>query len=111
MKQLREFAQRKSDFDAQNARVVGISVDDPEHTRKVWDEVAQHNATILSDPDAKVIREYGLLHSKGYKGEDIALRATIIVDENGREMFRQVSSSVPDVRTANEVLAELKKAQ
>ncbi len=57
MKQLREFAQRKSDFDAQNARVVGISVDDPEHARKVWDDVAHQNATILSDPDAKVIRE------------------------------------------------------
>jgi len=110
MKQLREFAQRKSDFDTQNARVVGISVDDSEHTRRVWDDVARHNVTILSDPGAKVIREYGLLHPKGYKNEDIALRATLIVDENGREVFRQVSSSVPDVRTADQILAELKKA-
>jgi peroxiredoxin len=111
MKQLREFAQRKSDFDAQNARVVGISVDDPEHTRKVWNDVAHHDLTVLSDPGAKVIRDYGLLHAKGYKDEDIALRATLIVDENGREVFRQVSSSVPDVRKADEILAELKKTQ
>ena len=110
MKQLREFAQRKSDFDTLNARVVGISVDDSEHARRVWDDVARHNVTILSDPGAKVIREYGLLHPKGYKNEDIALRATLIVDENGREVFRQVSSSVPDVRTADQILAELKKA-
>ena len=110
MRQLREFAQRKSDFDTQNARVVGISVDDSEHTRRVWDDVARHNVTSLSDPGAKVIREYGLLHPKGYKNEDIALRATLIVDENGREVFRQVSSSVPDVRTADQILAELKKA-
>jgi thioredoxin-dependent peroxiredoxin len=109
MKQLREFAQRKSDFDAQDARVVGVSVDDLEHTRKVWNEVAKHDAIILSDPGAKVIREYGLLHPKGYKGEDIALRATLIVDKNGREVFRQVSSSVPDVRHADQILAELKK--
>lgn len=108
MKQLREFAQRKSDFDAQNAHVVALSVDDEEHARMVWDDVAHHNVTILSDPDAKVIREYGLLHPKGYKDEDIALRATLIID-NGREVFRRVSSSVPDVRTADEVLAELKK--
>ncbi len=40
-----------------------------------------------------------------------ALRATLIIDENGREVFRQVSSSVADVRTANEILAELKKTQ
>ena len=109
MKQLREFAQRKSDFDAQDARVVGVSVDDLEHTRKVWNEVAKHDAIILSDPGAKVIREYGLLHPKGYKGEDIALRATLIIDKDGREVFRQVSSSVPDVRHADQILAELKK--
>lgn len=111
MKQLREFAQRKSDFDAQNARVVGISVDDAEHTRKVWDDVAHHNVTILSDPGAQVIKEYGLLHPKGHGDQDIALRATIIVDKNGQEVYRKVSSSVPDVRTADEVLAELKKTQ
>ena len=109
MKQLREFAQRKSDFDAANARVIGISIDDEAHSRKVWDDVARHNLTILSDPGAKVIREYGLLHPKGHAEEDIALRATIILDDNGREVYRRVSSSVPDVRTADEILAELKK--
>jgi len=111
MKQLREFAQRKSDFDAQNARVMGISVDDMDHTRKVWDDVARQNMIVLSDPGAKVIREYGLLHPKGHSGEDIALRATLIIDSNGREVYRKVSSSVPDVRTADEILAELKKVQ
>jgi peroxiredoxin len=111
MKQLREFAQRKPDFDAQNARVVGISVDDAEHTRKVWDDVAHHNVTILSDPGAQVIKEYGLLHAKGHGDQDIALRATIIVDANGREVYRKVSSSVPDLRTADEIIAELKKTQ
>ena len=109
MKQLREFAQRKSDFDAQDARVVGISVDDMEHTRKVWNDVAHQNVILLSDPGAKVIREYGLLHVRGRGGEDIALRATLVVDSNGREVYRKVSSSVPDVRTADEILAELKK--
>ena len=111
MKQLREFAQRKSDFDAQNARVVGISVDDLDHTHKVWEDVAHQNVIVLSDPGAKVIREYGLLHPKGHSGEDIALRATLIVDSNGREVYRKVSSSVPDVRTADEILAQLRNVQ
>src|SRR5579864_7785148 len=109
MKQLREFAQREADFEAQKASVVGISVDDEAHTRKVWEDVTQRKLTILSDPDAKVIREYGLLHSKGHAGEDIALRATLVIDENGREVYRKVSSSVPDVRTADEILAQLKR--
>lgn len=109
MKQLREFAQRKPDFDAANADVVAISVDDDSHTRKVWDNVAQHKTIVLSDPNAKVIREYGLLHPKGHANEDIALRATLIVDKDGREVFRQVSSSVPDIRTPDEILAELNK--
>ena len=111
MKQLREFAQRKSDFDAAGARVVGISVDDAAHTNKVWQDVTQRKLTILSDPEAKVIREYGLLHPKGYRDEDIALRATLIIDDKGVEVFRKVSSSVPDVRTADEILAALKTTQ
>ena len=111
MRQLREFAQRKSDFDGLNARIVGISVDDDAHTRKVWEDVTQRKLTILSDPDAKVIREYGLLHPKGHRDEDIALRATLIVDENGREVYRKVSSSVPDLRSADEILGALKQVQ
>ena len=109
MKQLREFAQRKPDFDAQNALIVGISIDDAAHTRKVWEDATQRKLTILSDPDAKVIREYGLVHSKGHNGEDIALRATLIIDDNGIEVYRHVSSSVPDVRTADEILQQLKQ--
>lgn len=108
MKQLREFAQRKADFDKANTQLVAISNDDPEHARKVWDEVAHHNVTILSDPQAQVIRQYGLLHPKGHNDEDIALRTTLVVDENGREIYRKVSSSVPDIRTPDEVLSALK---
>lgn len=91
--------------------MIAISVDDDAHTRKVWDDAVHHEVTILSDPDAKVIREYGLLHPKGYRGEDIALRATLIVDANGKEIYRRVSSSVPDIRTADEILAELKNSR
>ena len=108
MKQLREFAQRKADFDAQNAEIVAISIDDEAHNRKVWEEVAHKKVVVLSDLGANVIRQYGLLHPKGHDSQDIALRATLILDQNGREVFRRVSSSVPDVRTADEILAELK---
>jgi peroxiredoxin len=110
MKQLREFAQRKADFDAVNAEIVAISTDDAAHAAKVWKDVAHREVTILSDPDATVIREYGLLHPKGHADEDIALRATLVLDQNGVEVFRRVSSSVPDIRTPDEVLAAIKES-
>ena len=108
MKQLREFAQRKPDFDKANTELVGISVDDVPHSRKVWDQAAHNKVTILSDPGAQVIRKYGLLHEHGRGDEDIALRATIVLDENGREIYRKVSSNVADLRTPDEVLAVVK---
>jgi peroxiredoxin len=109
MKQLREFAQRKPDFEKANAQIVAISVDDQQHARKVFEEAARRNLTILSDPNAEVIRKYGLLHPKGHEDQDIALRTTIVVDEQGREIYRKVSSSVPDLRTADEILAVVRQ--
>lgn len=84
-------------------------MDDQQGARKVWDEDAQHNVTILSDPSAEVIRKYGLLHPKGHEDQDIALRTTIVIDEQGREIYRKVSSSVPDLRTADEILAVVRQ--
>jgi peroxiredoxin len=109
MKQMREFAQQKSDFDKLNASLVAISVDDQEHAKKVWDEVAQHNVTILSDPGARVVRLYGLVHEKGYKDEDIALRTTVVVDEQGNEVFLQLSNSAVVWRHPDEILAKLRE--
>ena len=109
MKQMREFAQRQPDFQKVNAQIVAISVDDQQHARKVFEEAAHRNVIILSDPGAEVIRKYGLLHSKGHEDQDIALRTTIVVDEQGREIYRKVSGSVPDLRTADEILAVLRQ--
>src|SRR5712691_10587656 len=50
MTQLREFAQRSSEFDKLGVSVVALSVDDQEHAHKVWEEAAQRKFTILSDP-------------------------------------------------------------
>ncbi len=111
MTQLREFAQRSSEFDKLGVSVVALSVDDQEHARKVWEEAAQRRFTILSDPGAKVIKQYGLLHSAGHGGEDIAIRTTLLIDPKGREIWRRVSESVPDIPTADEVLQRIRQAQ
>lgn len=107
MTQLREFAQHKADFDKLKVRVVCISVDDPEQAHTVWEKAGNRQFTILSDPDARVIRRYGLLHSDGHGGHDIAIRATLVVDETGKERWRRVSKTVGDIPTVQEVLEHL----
>ncbi len=108
MRQLREFAQHKSDFDALHVRVVGISADDEEHAKLVWEKQINRSFPILSDPGAKVIREYGLLHQHGKGDEDIAIRTTLLIDEQGREQWRRVSTTVPDIPTAEEALQQIR---
>ena len=107
MKQLREFAQRKADFDRQHIQIVGLSVDDVAHAHEAWEKAANREYPILSDPEAKVIREYGLLHAAGHDHQDIAIRTTIYIDAEGREVWRRVSTSATDVPKVNEVLARI----
>ncbi len=107
MSELREFAQHKADFNRINTRVVALSVDDVQHAREAWEKAVNRQFPVLSDPGARVIREYGLLHADGHGGQDIALRTTIYIDANGIERFRRVSTSVMDVPKVNEVMEQI----
>jgi peroxiredoxin len=109
MSELREFAQHKNDFDKLHTRIMAISVDDTEHARFAWEKAANREFAVLSDPGAKVIQAYGLLHAGGHRGDDIAIRATILIDKNGREQWQRVSETVQDVPTVEEVIAEVRK--
>lgn len=116
MTELREFAQRSSEFDKLGVRIIGISVDDQERTRETWEKAGARKITLLSDPDANVIRQYGLLHEKGshakeHPGSDIAIRTTVLIDPERRERWRRVSKSVPDIPKADETLAQIKRSQ
>jgi peroxiredoxin len=62
---------------------VAISVDPPEVTREHLSKTGW-TYTFLSDPDAAVIRRYGLLHKgAGVDGKDIARPAELLIDPNG----------------------------
>ena len=111
MRQLREFAQHAGDFEQAKARLVAISVDDQEHAHLVWDKQAGRRFVILSDPGAHVIRQYGLLHPHGKGDTDIAIRATFVIDEDGRERWRKVSATIPEIPKAAEVLQQLRRMQ
>lgn len=109
MIQLREFARHKSDFDQLDTRIAAISVDDEGHNRDVWEKVTQKQFPVLSDPGGLVVRQYGLLHPEGKGSGDIALRTTLLIDAQGKEQWRRVSETVPDIPKAAEVLARIRE--
>ena len=111
MTELREFAQRSDNFTKLGVRVLPISVDDQQHAHEAWEKAGNKKFTILSDPGATVIGKYGLLHHTGHEGADIALRTTLLIGPDGRERWRRVSQSVPDIPTADETLSKIKESQ
>ena len=62
---------------------MAISVDEPPTSRDLARK-AGYAFPILSDPDTRVIRAYGLLHKgAGVQGHDVARPAEFLVDANG----------------------------
>lgn len=61
---------------------------------------------MLGDPGAKTIRTYGILD----EGEDIALDTTLLVGPDGRERWRHVSATLPDLPTADQTLKRVRQA-
>lgn len=64
-------------------RPVAVSVDAPSVSEDLRKK-ARYTFTFLSDPDAKVIRRYDLLHrGAGPQGHDIARPAELLIDASG----------------------------
>jgi peroxiredoxin len=90
--------------------VLAISVDDREHARSVWEKVVDRQFAVLSDPGARVIRTFGLLHpAGGMDGGDIALDTTLLIEVDGRERWRRTSQTLPDLPTAEQILARIRE--
>jgi len=80
---LRSFQQRLPDFEARGIRVVGISVDPPDVNQRHLQKLG-YTFPLLSDPSAKIIRRYDVLHpGAGPKSADIARPAEFLLDSNG----------------------------
>lgn len=63
---------------------------------------------MLTDAGAKVIREYGLLDKESHGEAEIAIRTTLLVDENGIERWRLVSAMANDIPAPEDVLQRVR---
>jgi peroxiredoxin len=77
------------EFEARGVRIVAVSVDEPEATRKLAQKQG-YTYTLLSDAKREVIRQYDIVHPKGGpEGSDIARPAEFLIDSTGT--FRWVN--------------------
>ena len=92
-------------------RVVAVSVDAPE----VSDELRQKAGltfTILSDPNAEVIRRYDLLHAGGGpEGHDIARPAEFLVDSRRVVRWENFTEDIRVRARADEMVEKAKESR
>ena len=68
---------------SQGIRPVAISVDPPEASRNLMQQLG-YTFTFLSDPNVEAIRRYDLVHAgQGEGGHDIARPAEFLIDSTG----------------------------
>jgi peroxiredoxin len=91
---LRSFEQHIKEFHARGVEVVAISVDPPNESQKLC-TARGYTFPFLSDPDAKVIRQYGVQHPKaGENGQDIARPAEFLVGPWGTITWAQLTDDI-----------------
>ena len=80
---MRGFEKHLNEFHQHGIEVAAISVDSPQESNHLC-QSRGYTYPFLSDPNAEVIRRYGILHPKaGENGRDIARPAEFFVDSAG----------------------------
>ena len=80
-------------------------MDAPEVSRHLAQK-AGYSFTLLSDPDASVIRRYQLLHTRGGpEGSDISRPAEFLVDSSGTVRWTNFTEDIRVRARAAEMLA------
>lgn len=97
------FSKMANEYAAENAAILGVSVDDVE-THLAWArELGGLEYPLLADSDRTVSRAYGVLDEK----ENVSLRGTYIISATGIVSY-QVASHVNVGRSVEETLRVLK---
>jgi peroxiredoxin Q/BCP len=89
-KQACDFTDTLDSFKAEGYEVIGISPDKPEKLAR-FRERDHLTITLLSDPDKRVMQEYGAFGEKKLYGKLVegVIRSTVVVDEDGKVFLAQ----------------------
>ena len=104
MIELGQLEAHHDEFAKRHTRVVAVSVDGLDDSKKTQQNVPQ--LTVVADHDHKLVDAAAVLHpGAGEHGEDVAAPTTILVDQHGvvRALFRP--TNVGSRLSAREVLA------
>lgn len=102
--ELRSFQERLAEFHKRGVGIAAISVDSPAESRNLC-EGRGYTYPFLSDPQAEVIRKYGILHPGGGEdGRDIAIPAEFLVDATGTVRWLKLTDDVRRRARPEEVL-------
>ena len=107
--ELRGIENNINKFNEAGIRVVAISVDTPEETRKHMVQGARYTFTFISDLKLETIRRYNLVHVKEIvSGGDIARPAEFLIDPSGTVRWRMVTENFFVIARPEEVLEAAK---
>ena len=103
-----EFTKAKEKFLEQNTEIIGVSKDSIE-SHKRFCEKKQLAINLLSDPDAKMLADYGVWQEKSMFGKKYMgiVRSTFLIDKKGT--IQKIWSPVKIKNHVKEVLEESKK--
>lgn len=101
-----DFSGLRDDFSKLGAVVLGVSKDSCESHQRFIDKKAL-TITLLSDPDSKVQKDYGVWRMKKVLGKEFmgTVRTTILIDPEG--VIRNIWDNVKVKNHAQDVLDEL----
>ena len=106
---MRSFQKNLNEFTDAGIRIVGISVDAPDETRKHMLEEAGYTFTFLSDPKLEAIGRYDLVHAEEIaSGRDISRPAEFLLDSSGTIRWRMVTENFFVMAQPEEVLEAAK---
>ena len=92
-------------------RVVGISVDSPEANKRHSQKLGC-TFPLLSDPEAKIIRRYDVLHpGAGPKKADIARPAEFLLDSDGIVRWVNLTDNIAVRARPEQVLEAFEQMQ
>jgi alkyl hydroperoxide reductase subunit AhpC len=97
------FSKTAAEFRAEQAEVIGVSVDPPESHVKWAQELGGVDYVLLSDVERTVSRAYGVLDEQ----ENVSMRATFIINPAGDIVYAVVSHTNVG-RSVEETLRVLK---